>query len=165
MAGEFFHYAFLQGRLIGSEHPDAHGRPSACVDRVLAGRTPATLLTLTRLPLADLRISGVSQRHIPIGDSPTRDQIAEAVRIVAERLDAGNSVWVHCQRGIDRTACVIGSYLVSTGTAADKVIAELFDRFPPSFASPRMRELWETNAQIIRSFAVAKRGATEPSGS
>lgn len=153
MIDGFFHYSFLEGRLIGSEHPDARGRAPERILSMLPDPPAATLLTLTRQNVPDFRIVGLMQRHLPMGDTPTRDQIAEAVEIVRSRLSAGERVWVHCQRGIDRTASVIGSYLVCTGAKPDEVIRQLFDRFPRSFQSPRMRELWEPNEEMIRSFA------------
>ena len=152
MSSDFFHNTFLDGRLIGSEAPGALGSPELRVRSMMAGRTPLTLLTLTPRTRA-YALAGLTQFHVPLEGLPTRDQVAEAVQIVRERLALGDCVWVHCQHGWDRTGVVIGGYLVQSGEEADQVIAMLMDRFPPARRHPRMRELWRPYEELIRSFA------------
>ena len=97
-------------------------------------------------------IPGLTQHHIPMGDLPTRAEVKQAIDIIAAHLAQSDRVWVHCQKGLDRTGCVIGAYLVSSGIAPDRAVALLLERFPPVRRHPRMIQLWRPFEQLIRSF-------------
>jgi atypical dual specificity phosphatase len=154
----FFHYSFLGGRLMGSEHPAVLGRPRPLVEHFVRERGVRTLLTLT-VPFVDYRVAGLVQHHVPIVGVPTPEAAARAVACIAEGLAAGGAVWVHCQQGLDRTGCVLGCYLVSAGEPPEQVIAEVLARFPERRRHPAFLQLWEPYAVVIRSFAGLQRRA------
>ena len=110
MLDGFFHYSFVDGRLMGSEHPDARGNARERILSVLPAPRTAALLTLTRQPLPNYNIVGLTQHHLPMGDVPTRPQIAEAVKLVESHLVEGDRVWVIVRKE-------------STGRAAWSVLA------------------------------------------
>ena len=152
MLDRFYHYTFLDGRLVGTEHPDLPGRPVQIAERLVRELGVRTRITLTPL-CRQFGIPGLAEHHVPMGDRPTRADVARAVELVRTSLAGGGAVWVHCQHGIDRTGCVIGSYLAAAGRPPEAVVAELFGRFPERRRHPRMVELWRPYADMIRSFA------------
>lgn len=152
ISSRFFHYSFLDGALIGSEHPANLGKAARIIEPFIAAGVHA-ILTLTP-GFQDFHTPALQQFHVPIRDMPAREQIVEAVTIVQQQLTRGRSMWVHCQHGIDRTGCVIGSYLASIGQPPDGVIRELYGKFPERRRHPRMIELWKPYEAMIRSFAV-----------
>lgn len=151
MPDGFFHYSFLDGRLIGSEYPGAVGPALVQITRMMAGRGSTALLTLTPR-FARYPVPGLVQYHLPLPSPPSHSQVADAVEVVRGHLAAGDRVWVHCQHGLDRTGCVIGAYLCQSGVGADEVIAMLLARFPPRRRHPRMLEFWRPFEELIRSF-------------
>jgi protein-tyrosine phosphatase len=153
ISSRFFHYSFLDGTLIGSEHPANLGKPQRMIEPFIAAGVRA-ILTLTPA-FQDFHTPSLKQFHVPIRDMPAREQIVEAVATVREQLAQGRSIWVHCQHGIDRTGCVIGSYLASIGQPPDDVIRELYAKFPERRQQRQMIELWKPYEAMIRSFAIA----------
>ncbi len=151
MFERFYQYRFLGGRLIGSENPELPGNPQQIAERMVGQCGVRTIISLTpaqpRLVVPELR-----QLHLPIKGTPDRSEIEQAVEMVTDGLMIGG-VWVHCQQGIDRTGCVIGSYLASTGVPADDAIARVYSCFPARRQHPRMIELWEPYRRLIRSFS------------
>ena len=145
----FFSYELLEGRLIGSEHPAACGTPSVRIAQRVNETT--ALLTLTR-QFTRYEVPGLVQHHVPMGDVPERWQVAEAVGLVESHLNRGERAWVHCQKGLDRTGCVIGAVLVRTGLHPDKAIAMLLEHFPSQRRTPHMLALWRPFADLIRTF-------------
>src|SRR5437588_23057 len=131
----FYHYCFLNGTLIGSEHPDSVGRPGVIVDHFVRDRNVRTLITLTPA-CRKLEIPGLRHSHLPIKGMPSRGEVEAAVGLVREGLHRG-AVWVHCQQGIDRTGCVIGCFRVSAGESAEVVIGDLYRAFPERRRQPR----------------------------
>jgi hypothetical protein len=152
MSQDFFYYTFLDGRLIGSEHPAATGEPSQVIRRMMAQCRASVLITLTPL-FRDYKVAGLLQHHLPLSEIPSREQVVDAVKLVRQQLNEGQVVWVHCQQGIDRTGCVIGAYLVAAGQAPTSVLAELFQRFPSARRQTRMAELWAPFRELVCSFA------------
>jgi len=152
MIGRFYHYTFLDGLLIGSEHPSSLGRPTEVVQHFVTAVGVRALLTLTS-DFQDFGIERLTQHHVPMADVPTRAQVELTTDLVGEHLARGEPVWNHCQRGIDRTGTAIGAYLVTTGHRADRVIQELIARFPARRRTPQMLELWQPYADLIRSFS------------
>lgn len=147
----FYHYSFLNGTLIGSEHPDSARRPRAVVEHFIRERGVRTLLTL-RPACRSLETAELRHCRLPMKGMPTRREAEAAVAVIRDNLPRG-AVWVHCQQGIDRTGCVIGCYRVSAGEGAEAVIEDLYRVFPERRRQPRAMELWEPYAEMIRSFA------------
>ena len=152
MLNGFFHYTFLDGRLIGSEHPTARGSAQQRVSEMISGGGTAAMLTLAG-GFHQYHLSDLIQYHLPMPEIPTRDQVAHAVGVVRKHLYSGDRVWVHCKQGLDRTGAVIGGYLCQSGLEPDQVIAMLLKRFPSRRRHPAMLELWQPFEQLIRSFA------------
>jgi hypothetical protein len=159
----FFHYSFLDGSLVGSEYPAVLGNPKRVIAPMVASGIRA-LLTLTP-SFQDFHEPAIAQFHIPIEEMPSRQQIADAIAIIDRHLNSGQGIWVHCQHGIDRTGCVIGSYLATIGQPADRVIAELYAKFPERRRNARMIALWEPYEKMIRSFAKPPSAGTPASPS
>lgn len=153
MLERLYHYDFLDGRLIGSENPDLPGRARQIAERLARERGVRLVISLTPMR-PSLAVDGLRHVHLPMPGVPHRDDVVRAVALIAEGLESG-AVWVHCQQGIDRTGCVLGSYLASTGWGCDRVVEELFSRFPAARRQPVMRELWKPYVELIRSFAPA----------
>jgi len=147
----FYHYDFLDGRLMGSEHPCSLGRPKQLIEHFLRTQGVRALITLTT-DFIDYGVPELRQYHVPIANMPSRGQVRQAVTLIHQRLAQNEGVWVHCQQGIDRTGCVIGCYLTATGSDPGRVIAELLQKFPERRRTPRMVELWQPYADMIRSF-------------
>ena len=137
---------------MGSEHPGAKGNAQRRVSEIVGDGGVTTMLTLAG-SFRDYRLANLVQLHRPMPDVPTRTQVAEAVGIVRAHLESGHRVWIHCQRGLDRTGAVIGGYLCQSGLAPDRVIAMLLERFPPARQQPAMRRLWQPFERLIRSFS------------
>jgi len=148
---DFYHYSFLNGCLIGSEHPASLGWPKQVVEHFVAARGVRALITLTE-EFQSYGVPGLQQHHVPIAGTPTRQEVEPAVALIREHLSRDERVWVHCQHGIDRTGCVIGCYLASAGQPPERVVTELFERFPERRRHPLYVELWRPYAELIRSF-------------
>lgn len=72
---------------------------------------------------------GLRYHRIPLGNlvGPTRAAIARILAILAD--PASGVVYVHCQRGSDRTGTVVACYRVAhEGWSAEDAIAEARDR-------------------------------------
>lgn len=148
---DFFYYALLDGRLIGSEHPGALGHPRGIAAYFVAEHGVRALITLTE-DFLDYGIPDLAQYHVPILRQAMRAQVERAVGLIGDHLAKDEAVWVHCMHGLDRTGCVLGCYLASMGQAPEQVIAGLLDRFPPRRREGPYVELWQRYADIIRSF-------------
>jgi membrane-associated phospholipid phosphatase/predicted protein tyrosine phosphatase len=74
--------------------------------------------------------------------APTPAQLDEAVAFIRTRVDAGQTVYVHCKAGYSRTAAVAGAYLLATGVArdADNAIAYLESARPGIIIRPEAAE-------------------------
>ena len=160
----WFHYEFLQGRLIGSEHPE--NLHSDHAEKIAIGKRTAAhlaeernirgviILTLERWTYDVPRLS---EYHIPMSDretqAPSVRDLSSALTIIDTHLSRSEGVWVHCQRGMDRTGCVIGCYLSAIGYSPERVIEGLRDRFPAYRSRPEFHGLWEPVAERIREFA------------
>ena len=153
MVDRFFHYTFLNQALLGSEHPAVFGRATPIIEHFVKSLGVRAILTLTP-GFQDFRFPGLVQHHVPIRDMPSRKQVAEAVEIVGAHLRLAEPMWVHCQHGLDRTGCVIGSY-ASIGQSPDEVVAELYGKFPERRRTALMIKLWKPYKEMIRSFAKA----------
>jgi hypothetical protein len=155
----------LQGALIGSEHPEnlrSDGPGKLDVTRAIAEyltneRRVRTVLNLTERPWT-YGVGVLAARHLPMSDrhiqQTAHETLSLAVRVIEQGVSAGQGVWVHCQGGIDRTGCVIGCYLISTGLTPEAAIASIKDRWPERRKQRALsHELWEPVADRIRAYA------------
>lgn len=62
--------------------------------------------------------SGIEFRPFPIPDRgvpPSHELVVELANIIAESLETGRTVGVHCRQGIGRSALIVGAVLVAVG--------------------------------------------------
>ena len=82
-------------------------------DLVEAGATAVLDLTAEFSEPGPLR--ALDYRNLALLDltAPSAEQLQEAVDFVADRIEAGGTVYVHCKVGYSRTATVVGAYLMA----------------------------------------------------
>jgi protein-tyrosine phosphatase len=86
--------------------------------------------TLSLRESSDDRDRGVAlEKHLwlPTRDDtpPTLQQLGEASAFIAEALDEGRGVYVHCLSGVGRAATTVAAYLVSSGLTPDEAWATI----------------------------------------
>lgn len=152
LLNRFFYYTLGDGTLVGCEHPAVLGRPEEVLKALAEKYEVQAMITLTSR-FTDFGVARVRQWHVPMAGLPTGAEIELALALIDTCRQSGAVVCVHCQRGLDRTGCVLGCYLVRQGADPETVIEELLSRFPPGCRGPRFRELWQPSAEIIRGIA------------
>jgi len=110
------------------------------------------LITLTPY-YNEFKIDGLARYHVPMLAIPKTEDIERLFSIIDQALAKDEAVWVHCSKGIDRTGCVIGAYLVHKGHDPEIVIGELLSHFKRRLSSQRLEVILKDNLTFIRSFA------------
>lgn len=151
-AEEIFHYAFLAGQLIGSENPALLGDPKPVAEAFCQRYGIRCMVTLTEQYDA-YDVPGVARHHFPLSECISTEDLSRVFPIIGGALARKVPIWVHCQRGMDRTGCVIGGYLVARGHNAEMVINELLGNFARQVTSPSLARLWRDKIALIRSYA------------
>jgi hypothetical protein len=151
----FFCYEILDGRVIGSEDPTLCGRPRQVVQDLVARHGVRAAITLTEQMNA-WRNPDLVQYHVPMVGVPERQALVQAVARIVEHLDRGQRVWVHCRRGLDRTGCVLGCLLVSTGIEPAQAVERVTSHFPPMWQHARRAGWWDAYVDRIRAFAAER---------
>jgi atypical dual specificity phosphatase len=79
-------------------------------------------------------MEGLEVRHLPVRDmeSPTLEQIRDAVAYMRAVVAAGGCVVAHCGAGMGRTGTILAAYLVGEGFPPERAIAEVRERRPGS---------------------------------
>ena len=117
---DLYHHQHLKGRLFGSENPFSLGDASLIQELVnLWGISDILVLTQWAPPPCDV---AVHWHHVPIQGTPGMATIERTNAILTDCLGREGRAWVYCERGIDRTGCVIGCFLVSRGQDPHSVI-------------------------------------------
>ena len=151
----FFHYAILDGRVIGSEDPMLCGRARQVVEHLVEREGMRVAITLTE-QMHQWHRPDLVQYHVPIIGVPERQTLVQVVALITEHLGRGERVWVHCRRGLDRTGCVLGCLLVSTGMEPAEAIEQVATHFPPLWRHAQTAGWWDAYAGRIRGFAAEK---------
>jgi protein tyrosine phosphatase (PTP) superfamily phosphohydrolase (DUF442 family) len=65
--------------------------------------------------------------HLPTTDDhgPTLEQLRVGAAFIADEIEQGGQVYVHCGAGIGRAAIMAAAYLVTTGLSADEAWARI----------------------------------------
>lgn len=65
--------------------------------------------------------------HLRVTDNtaPTPDQLREGVAYIAQHIDAGGSIYIHCGVGVGRAPTLAAAYLVSTGQTPEQALATI----------------------------------------
>ena len=147
----FYYHEYLGGRIIGSENPLATGKMGLLAHKCREWSiTDLLTLRITGLPQLDLP---VHVHHVPVAGVPEHRHIETTNRIIGESLAQGGRIWIYCDRGIDRTGCVIGCYLARTGCHPDDVVDLLVEHAATRINHPRLRELLLPSYRPIFHFA------------
>lgn len=100
----------LPNLLMGRVLTDAEAR-----DLIQSGAT--AVLDLTAEFSEQTRLRALTYHNLPLLDltAPTQNELRGAVDFISARIDAGDTVYVHCKVGYSRTATVVGAYLMDCG--------------------------------------------------
>jgi protein-tyrosine phosphatase len=84
---------------------------------------------------ADDRERGIDPDHylwLPTIDhtSPTVEQLQKAADFIAERIQAGDGVYIHCAAGVGRAPMTAAAYLISQGYTPDDAMKLIRARRP-----------------------------------
>jgi len=137
--------------LIGSESPCIFGNAHKLVTYFSKYYNIKHIINLTS-QCEEYHIDGLKEYHVPVYDLPFEKDMKQLFNIIEKGLSRKEPVWIHCERGIDRTGCVIGSYLVYKGYNPEEVIEELLDKFKNRIQYPYFYKLWEDKIAFIHSF-------------
>ena len=135
---------------MGSENPELLGDPLSVLEHFRNSLGFRHLINLT-LQESSYSIKGLQRHHIPVEKLPSTKQLKEINSIITEALDCNEPVWVHCQKGIDRTAAVLGSYLISIGGKKEEIILQLEEIIKRKVNYPNFAKYWEETREFIEA--------------
>lgn len=83
---------------------------------------------------------GFRFHHVTLTDflAPHPAEVANALRLLDEKIDDGRTVYVHCRAGVGRTGMITSAWLISRGTSGDDA-ADIFFHFS--------RDIYQRTAQ------------------
>lgn len=63
--------------------------------------------------------------HLPTvdDDAPSLEHLDQGARFIAEEINAGGTVYIHCAGGIGRAPTMAAAYLISTGKTTEEALA------------------------------------------
>jgi atypical dual specificity phosphatase len=95
----------------------------------LRGQGIDILLSLTEdQPRRDwVNEAGLMLVHVPVQDmtAPTREQLEQALAVIARAREGQMGVAVHCSAGLGRTGVILACYFVTQGLSAENAIARI----------------------------------------
>ena len=113
------------GRLLAGPYPGPHvdALAEAGVDVVFDLTAPDEGLE----PYAARLRPGTRLRRRPVADftTPSAGAMRETLDLLERELEAGSTVYVHCQGGIGRTGTLLGCLLVQRGQSPEEALAAL----------------------------------------
>src|SRR5262245_43820233 len=133
-------YWLVPGKLLAGEYPGAHAEAEARQKlRAFLDAGVTHFLDLTEedeglrpyLPLlseeAETIKRAVQHQRLAIRDVgiPSVELMSEIQQFIANALEEGHVVYVHCWGGIGRTGTVAGCYLVEQGLSGEDALAEI----------------------------------------
>ncbi len=148
----FYFYQMDGGQLTGSENPSQYPNAVEIVRAVVECCHIRAMVSLVP-DFTDYGIAEIIQYHHPLPNNriPTRSEVIDIVNIIRPHRRRGEHVWCHCQRGTDRTGCVLGGVLADSGLPVNDVVRQLTSHFPAGRRTPQLLALWEPYEEIIRS--------------
>lgn len=144
----FWHFATFEGRLVGSENPAALPQADERIRRIADTYGVTTLVCLTESP-PSYTAEDLPTIHRPMRDVCDLARVGATVDEVARRLRAEEIVWVHCERGLDRAACVISGAMVRYGWSHETVVTELRDLLAGRLGDARACDVWEASTGAV----------------
>ena len=134
------HYTVVPGKLLAGEYPGALDKEEARENlRALLQLGIDFFLDLTEpdeglqpyrqlVEVEAVRLGlAVEYRRLAIRDLgiPSVALMREIQQTIAQAIDGGRMVYVHCWGGIGRTGTVVGCYLVESGLSCEDAIPEI----------------------------------------
>lgn len=88
--------------------------------------------------------------HLPTVDdqAPTLDHLGMGAAFIADEIEHGGQVYVHCGAGIGRAAIMAAAYLVTTGLSAEGAWAKITEARPFIRPTPVQMERLEEFAAL-----------------
>lgn len=88
-----------------------------------------TAVVNLRIEFDDAKVGLAPSRYLYLptvdDEAPTLEQLSRGVAFIAEEVDRGGSVYVHCGSGIGRAPAMAAAYLVSTGLTPEAAWAQI----------------------------------------
>ena len=97
-------------------------------------RWGVTAVVNMRIEYDDVQAGVASDRHLhlPVEDdaAPTLEQLRSGSEFIAQEIERGGVVYVHCGSGIGRAPTMAAAYLITTGLTADEALARIRAKRP-----------------------------------
>ena len=103
--------------------------------------------------------AGFDVYYVPIPDeeAPALEDLEKALAWVAECIDSGKKVLVHCRFGIGRTGTVVAAYLMNKGHSLKAAVRKM--KHTPSI--PMSRNQWDLLERYSEKLGVSRAGFPE----
>lgn len=137
-----FSYVIENG-LAGSAHPGSGEALRRELEALAESEAIGAVVSLTERPLdaGAPQAAGMDYLHVPIPDFgvPSPEAADRIVDFVAERLEAGRRVLVHCGAGYGRTGLALACCLADRGSTPEQALQTL-RRLRPGSVETREQE-------------------------
>jgi len=94
---------------------------------------------------------------IPDEEAPSLEELEKALAWVADCINSGKKILVHCRFGIGRTGTFVAAYLMSTGYSLKTAIGKI--KHTPSM--PMSRNQWDLLKRYSAKLGVPRAGLPE----
>jgi protein tyrosine/serine phosphatase len=147
----FFHYSFENKLLVGCETPWKNGEPEKYVSFLKKEYEIKHILTLTT-QFVPHRSNEITRHHILILMIPSREQAEKAILIIEGALAKKQAIAIHCTKGIDRTGCIIGCYMVNQGHEPGEIIDLLVHNVSRKMKRHNLKKILEPSYELLYQF-------------